>query len=67
MRRHSPSLSAMLTIDHSPVSSSPQVLGETLLDYQNDGFSLEQFLEFFPSVRREDAEEFLQLVQAGRA
>lgn len=69
----------MLTIDHSPVTSSPQVLGgtlvfrhtrvpaQTLLDYQNDGFSLEQFLEFFPSVRREDAEEFLQLVQAGRA
>jgi uncharacterized protein (DUF433 family) len=60
----------------SPISSNPEVLGgslvfqgtrvpaQTLLDYLTDGFSLDQFLEFFPSVRREDAEEFLKL--AGR-
>jgi uncharacterized protein (DUF433 family) len=60
----------------SPVSSNPEVLGgslvfqgtrvpaQTLLDYLTDGFSLDQFLEFFPSVRRDDAEEFLKL--AGR-
>jgi uncharacterized protein (DUF433 family) len=44
-----------------------RVPAQTLLDYRNDGFSLDQFLEFFPSVSRKDAEEFLQLVQAGRA
>jgi len=66
----------MVTLDKSPVSSSPEVLGgalvfrgtrvpvQTLLDYLNDGFELEQFLEFFPSVQREDAEEFLKLVRA---
>jgi uncharacterized protein (DUF433 family) len=60
----------------SPISSNPEVLGgslvfqgtrvpaRTLLDYLTDGFSLDQFLEFFPSVRRDDAEEFLKL--AGR-
>lgn len=60
----------------SPISSNPEILGgslvfqgtrvpaQTLLDYLTDGFSLDQFLEFFPSVRRDDAEEFLKL--AGR-
>lgn len=58
----------------SPISSHPNVLGgvvvfhgtrvpvQTLLDYLDDGFSVEQFVGFFPSVRREDAEEFLRLV-----
>ena len=65
----------MLMIDHSPVTSSPQVLGgilvftgtrvpaQTLLDYLNDGFSLEEFLQFFPSVKSEDATEFLRLAK----
>jgi uncharacterized protein (DUF433 family) len=65
----------MLTLDHSPVSSSPEILGgalvfrgtrvpvQTLLDYLQDGFSLEQFLAFFPSVGREDAQDFLRLVR----
>jgi len=64
----------MLTITHSPVSSSPEVMGGTLVfrgtrvpaqtlpDYLNDGFSLEQFLEYFPSVQRADAVEFLRLL-----
>ncbi|MEI8089674.1 MAG: DUF433 domain-containing protein [Opitutaceae bacterium] len=64
----------MVTLDYSPVSSTPEVLGgtlvfrgtrvpaQTLLDYLNDGFDVNQFLEFFPSVRREDAEEFLKLL-----
>lgn len=58
----------------SPISSRPNVMGgavvftdtrvpaQTLLDYLADGFSLQEFLTFFPSVRREDAEEFLALV-----
>ena len=66
----------MLTIDHSPIASNPAVMSgtlvfrgtrvpaQTLLDYLQDGYSLVQFLEFFPSVAREDAEQFLQLTQA---
>ena len=63
----------MVTLDFSPVTSTPEVLGgilvfrgtrETLLDYQNDGFDVDQFLEFFPSVRRGDALEFLRLLRA---
>ncbi len=57
----------MLTLDHNPVSSSPATLGgtvvfqatrvpaQTLLDYLNDGFSINDFLEYFPSVQRGDA------------
>ena len=63
----------MVTLEHSPVASSPKVLGgtlvfrgtrvpaQTLLDYLDDGFSLEEFLKFFPTVRREDACDFLTL------
>ena len=63
----------MVTLEHSPVSSSPKVLGgtlvfrgtrvpaQTLLDYIDDGFSLDEFLKFFPSVRAEDARDFLML------
>lgn len=58
----------------SPISSHPNVMGgavvfhgtrvpvQSLLDYLDDGFSVEEFVAFFPSVRREDAEEFLRLV-----
>ncbi len=65
----------MITLDHSPVSSSKDVLGgtlvfrgtrvpaQTLLDYLNDGFTLEEFISFFPSVSREDAVEFLELAK----
>ena len=65
----------MAVLDHSPITSSPNVLGgalvftgtrvpvQTLLDYLNDGFTLGQFLEFFPSVPRSDAEEFLRMLE----
>ena len=58
----------------SPISSNPNVMGgvvvfhgtrvpvQSLLDYLDDGFSIEEFVSFFPSVRREDVEEFLRLV-----
>jgi uncharacterized protein (DUF433 family) len=58
----------------SPISSNPKILGgavvfcgtrvpvQTLLDYLEDGFSIAEFIEFFPSVKIEDAEEFLRLV-----
>ncbi|MGO9597168.1 MAG: DUF433 domain-containing protein [Isosphaeraceae bacterium] len=65
----------MITLSHSPVRSDPEVMGgtlvfratrvpaQTLLDYLDDGFALDEFLEMFPSVNREDAEEFLRLVE----
>jgi uncharacterized protein (DUF433 family) len=68
-------LAFMLTLEHSPVSANPNVLGgavvfrgtrvpvQSLVDYLADGYSLDQFLEFFPSVEREDAEVFLQLLR----
>jgi uncharacterized protein (DUF433 family) len=63
----------MVTLDHSPGLSSPKILGGTLvfrgtrvpaqslLDYINDGFSTAEFLDSFPSVKEEDAREFLKL------
>ncbi len=66
----------MITLDHSPVCSDPERMGgtlvfrgtrvaaQTLLDYLQDGYNLDQFLEEFPSVQRGDAEEFLQLARA---
>ncbi len=69
----------MLTLDHSPVHSDPKILGGTLvfrgsrvpaqalLDYLDDGFSLAEFIENFPSVSEEDAREFLKLARGGDA
>jgi uncharacterized protein (DUF433 family) len=65
----------MITLSHSPVHSDPALLGgtlvfrgtrvpvQTLLDYLNDGYCLQEFLEFFPSVQEEDALLFLDMVQ----
>ncbi|MBG7608198.1 MAG: DUF433 domain-containing protein [Verrucomicrobia bacterium] len=65
----------MSVLVHSPISSSPKILGgtivftgtrvqaQTLLDYLNDGFTIDEFLEYFPSVTREDAEEFLRMLE----
>lgn len=65
----------MTLFEHSPISSSPKVLGgalvftgtrvpvQTLLDYLNDGFSLGEFIEFFPSVALTNAEEFLRMLE----
>ena len=65
----------MLKAASSPVTSDPETLGGTLVfrgtrvpaqslvDYLNDGFTLKEFLDFFPSVQREDADEFLRLIE----
>ena len=65
----------MLTLDHSPVHSDPGLMGgtlvfrgtrvpaQTLLDYLGDGFSIDEFLDMFPSVQRSDAEAFLRLAR----
>ena len=59
----------------SPIHSDPEVMGgtlvfrntrvpiQTLLDYLDDGFSLEEFLDNFPSVDRRDALAFLELAR----
>jgi len=64
----------MSVLEHSPISSSPKILGgaivftgtrvqaQTLLDYLNDDFTLDEFLDYFPSVTRADAEEFLRIL-----
>lgn len=68
----------MIVLEHSPVHSDPEILGgtlvfqgtrvpaQTLLDYLDDGYSLEEFLDFFPSVKREDAQEFLKIARDGQ-
>ena len=65
----------MITLDHSPVHSDPELMGgtlvfcgtrvpaQTLLDYLQDGYDLDGFLTEFPSVSRADAEEFLRLAR----
>ena len=65
----------MSSLEQNPVSSNPKILGGTLvfsgtrvqaqslLDYLNDGFTLKEYLEYFPSVKREQAEAFLEMVQ----
>jgi uncharacterized protein (DUF433 family) len=65
----------MVTLDHSPVHSDPRILGgtlvfrntrviaQTLLDYLDAGDSIDEFLEDFPTVNREDAIHFLQIAR----
>lgn len=67
----------MLTLTRSPVRSDPSVMGgtlvfrasrvpaQTLLDYLDDGYTLDEFLEMFPSVDRADGVEFLRLARGG--
>lgn len=38
-----------------------RVPAQSLLDYLQDGYSLDEFLAMFPSVAREDATLFLEL------
>ncbi len=62
-----------MSSQNKPAStSSPKILGgaqvfvgtrvpvQTLFDYLNDGFTPKQFLEYFPSVKKSDAEKFLR-------
>ena len=65
----------MVSLQHSPVHSDPEVLSgilvfrgtrvpaQTLLDYMDDGVSLDGFLAEFPSVTKEDAEAFVMLAR----
>ena len=40
-----------------------RVPAQTLLDYLGDGYTLDEFLDMFPSVQRDDAREFLRLAR----
>ncbi len=65
----------MITLIQSPVSSDPEVMGGTLVfhntrvpvqslfEYLDDDFSLEEFLDNFPSVDRADAVNLLKLAR----
>ena len=68
----------MITRDQSPVHSDPELMGgtlvfrgtrvpaQTLLAYLDDGFSLEELLEMFPSVTHDLAARFIGLPSPGR-
>ena len=45
------------------VFAGTRVPAQTLLDYLDDGFSLDEVVEMFPSVNRTDASEFLRLAR----
>ncbi len=65
----------MIAIRRSLVRSDPALMGgtlvfrgsrvpaQTLLDYLDDGYALDDFLEMFLSVDRGDAEEFLGMAR----
>ena len=46
-------------LDGTPVFKDTRVPVRTLFDYLSDGLSLEYFLDTFPSVTRQQAEEGL--------
>ena len=60
---------------NSPISRSPDILGgtpvfagtrvpiQTLLDYLEGGESIDEFLDGFPSVTREQVVSFLELAK----
>jgi uncharacterized protein (DUF433 family) len=55
-----------ITIDPEVVSGAPVFRGtrvpvQSLFDYIADGYTLDQFLEYFPSVNRQDATRVLEL------
>ena len=62
----------MVMLDHSPVHSDPEVWGGTLVFRGTrvpaqallDGYSVDEFIEFLPSVKKFDAAEFLKLAHA---
>ena len=47
----------------TPVFIGTRVTVSTLIDHMLDGYTLDYFLDHFPSVSREQAEQFLELVR----
>ena len=59
------SVSSLITVDPeilggTPVFAGTRVPVKTLFDYLEDNYSLEEFLECFPSVSREMAQRMLE-------
>jgi uncharacterized protein (DUF433 family) len=66
---------AIIALEHSPVHSDPEIMGgtlvfvgtrvpaQTMLDYLSRGKSLEDFLDDFPTVHRDEATEFLRIAR----
>ena len=62
----------MSVVEHTPTESDPDVLGgklvfygtrvpvQSLIDYLDDGFTVDEFVEYFPSVDKDDIEAFLK-------
>lgn len=66
-------INSMTTITQAPIHSDPEILSgslvfvgtrvpaQTLFDYLADGCDLEEFLDNFPTVKREQALQLLTL------
>ncbi len=64
-----------MTVEHLPIHTDPEIMGgtpvfvgtrvpvQTLLDYLEAGDPLDEFLEDFPSVTREQAIAVLELAK----
>jgi uncharacterized protein (DUF433 family) len=62
-------------IKHAPIHSDPEIMGgtpvfvgtrvpvQTLLDYLEEGSTLDEFLDHFPSVKKEQAIAALELAK----
>ncbi|HUB27258.1 MAG TPA: DUF433 domain-containing protein [Tepidisphaeraceae bacterium] len=62
-------ISDLVTIDPeilggTPVFKGTRVPVKSLFDYLEDDYTLEEFLECFPTVTRETAQKFLETAQA---
>jgi uncharacterized protein (DUF433 family) len=65
MQTPTPDKNLPITVDPNIVSGTPVFRGtrvpvQTLFDYLADGYTLEEFLDNFPTVKREDAIQVLE-------
>ena len=71
MKLHLPMTVDPEILSGTPVFTGTRVPVETLFNYILDGVTLDEFLQNFPSVKREDAVRFLEalkdLIQNGAA
>lgn len=62
-----PIRSRVRSMDGTLVSLATRVPVQSLFDYLDDGYTLDQFLEMFPSVNREDVVDVLRLARGDAA
>ncbi len=65
MNKQETSANLPITVDPNIVSGTPVFRGtrvpvQTLFDYIADGYTLEEFLDNFPTVKRDDALKVLE-------